>query len=79
MSPIDNAHIGPDGHGPRPQDVLTPRELEILSLIAMGLTNREIADRLGISHNTVKTHVGHILEKLRLRNRTEAVSRHLRG
>jgi DNA-binding NarL/FixJ family response regulator len=79
MSPIDNAHIGPDGHGPRPQDVLTPRELEILSLIAMGLTNREIADRLGISHNTVKTHVGHILEKLGLRNRTEAVSRHLRG
>jgi DNA-binding NarL/FixJ family response regulator len=79
MSPIDNAHIGPDGHGPRPQDVLTPRELEILGMMAMGLTNREIAERLTISHNTVKSHVGNILEKLGLRNRTEAVSRLLRG
>lgn len=53
---------------------LSPRELETLSLIADGLTNHEIAERLCISLHTVKNHVHRILEKLQARNRTEAVA-----
>jgi two-component system NarL family response regulator len=52
---------------------LTPRELEVLRHVADGATNREIANRLGISENTVKNHVRNILEKLRLHTRMEAV------
>ncbi|MGE4424857.1 MAG: LuxR C-terminal-related transcriptional regulator [Solirubrobacteraceae bacterium] len=58
-------------------DVLTRRELEVLRLMAAGMTNGAIADRLVISHGTVKTHVKHILRKLRAANRAEAVSRYL--
>jgi DNA-binding NarL/FixJ family response regulator len=52
---------------------LTPRELEVLELIASGLTNDEIAAQLVLSLGTVKTHVNHIFFKLDLRNRAEAV------
>lgn len=52
---------------------LTARELEVLRNVADGATNREIAQRLGISENTVKNHVRNILEKLRLHTRMEAV------
>lgn len=52
---------------------LTPREHEVLTLIAAGLTNREIADKLGVSLSTVQTHYAHLIEKLNLRNRTELV------
>lgn len=51
---------------------LTPRELEVLSLIAQGKSNREIAMALSISEKTVKTHVGNILSKLHLSDRTQA-------
>jgi DNA-binding NarL/FixJ family response regulator len=68
---------GPDGNGRSPEDVLTPRELEILSMMAVGSTNPEIAERLVISESTVKSHVKSILRKLGLRNRTEAASRYL--
>jgi NarL family two-component system response regulator LiaR len=51
---------------------LTPRELEVLSLIAQGKSNREIAMALSISEKTVKTHVGNILGKLNLADRTQA-------
>ena len=51
---------------------LTPRELEVLSLIAQGQSNREIATSLTISEKTVKTHVGNILSKLHLADRTQA-------
>lgn len=52
---------------------ITPRELEILELIAVGLSNREIAGRLFVSENTVKTHLSRVFEKLGARRRTQAV------
>ncbi len=51
---------------------LTPRQLEVLNLLSRGLTNKEIADVLGISPATVKTHVATLLEVLDVTNRTEA-------
>lgn len=55
-----------------PHEGLTPRELEVLALLALGLPNREIADRLFVTERTVKFHVGSILAKLGASNRTEA-------
>jgi NarL family two-component system response regulator LiaR len=52
---------------------ITPRELEILQLIAAGLSNREIAERVFVSENTVKTHSSRIFDKLGARRRTQAV------
>ena len=52
---------------------LTPRELEVLNLIAEGLSTREMAGRLFVSENTVKTHTGRVLEKLGASRRTQAV------
>ena len=52
---------------------ITPRELEILALIAQGLSNREIAARLFVSENTVKTHSSRLFEKLSAKRRTQAV------
>ena len=56
-----------------PAPALTGRELEVLKLVAKGMSNREIADQLYISENTVKNHVRNILEKLHLHSRMEAV------
>ncbi|WP_050897217.1 LuxR C-terminal-related transcriptional regulator [Patulibacter medicamentivorans] len=58
--------------------ILTPREREVLGLLASGATNVQIADQLVVSESTVKSHVKHILRKLRASNRAEAVSRYLR-
>lgn len=54
---------------------ITRRELEILELIAQGLTNREIAEKLFVSENTVKTHSSRVFDKLGARRRTQAVQR----
>jgi DNA-binding NarL/FixJ family response regulator len=62
---------GPAVHGDLSE--LTPRELEVLRLLATGLSNAELADRLVLSPTTVKTHVARILSKLGLRDRVQAV------
>lgn len=54
---------------------ITPRELEILEALASGLSNREIAGRLSVSENTVKTHTSRVFDKLSARRRTQAVQR----
>ena len=55
-------------------EALTPREIEVLRHIAEGNRNKEIADRLSISEETVKVHVKHIMDKLGASDRTEAVA-----
>ena len=54
---------------------ITPRELEILEAMAAGFSNREIAERLFVSENTVKTHAGRLFDKLSAKRRTQAVQR----
>lgn len=56
---------------------LTPRESEILGLLAQGYVAKEIAEKLGISYETVRDHLAHIYEKLHVRSRTEAVIQYL--
>lgn len=56
---------------------LTPRELEVLGLVADGLRNREVAERLGITEHTVKFHLAAIFGKLGASSRVEAVRRGL--
>jgi DNA-binding NarL/FixJ family response regulator len=63
----------PGAAAPRGLDELTEREVEVLTLVAQGLSNAEIAARLFLGQATVKTHVGRVLAKLRLRDRVQAV------
>ncbi len=66
-----------DGSAAAP--ALTPRELEVLTLLAAGRVNKEIAAALGISEHTVKTHLGSIYAKLGVSSRAEAVARGVRA
>lgn len=63
---------------PEPAANLSPREQEVLDLLARGLIYKEIADRLGVSYETVHTYIRRIYEKLQVRTRTEAVAKFLR-
>ena len=72
MSAVAAKEEPPISRPPLPFAELTERELEVLGLIAGGLNNREIADKLVISNKTVKTHVSSILSKLHLEDRTQA-------
>jgi two-component system, NarL family, response regulator LiaR len=65
-------------HASSPRDELTPREREVLRRLALGLSNRDIADALCISEETVKTHVGSVLAKLQVENRAQAIVQALR-
>lgn len=56
---------------------LSPREAEVLDLLAKGFLYKEIADQMKVSYATVHTHIRHIYEKLHVRSRTEAVAKHL--
>lgn len=73
-APAAPAPISPDEMGRS----LSPRETEILQLIAKGLTNPEVADVLSLSRSTIRTHLEHIYEKLEVTNRVEAVTEGLR-
>jgi NarL family two-component system response regulator LiaR len=67
--------LGELGKPPRPPltpDPLTEREVDVVRLIAQGLSNRQIADQLVIGEATVRTHVANILNKLHLANRVQA-------
>lgn len=69
--------LTPNHLGQEPAERLTPREREVLGLVARGLTGRQIAKRLGLRPATVRTHVEHAREKLGCRSRAEAVARAL--
>lgn len=58
-----------------PTDSLTAREVQVLHLVARGMSNREIADNLELAAGTVKRHLSNIFEKLQVGNRTRAVAR----
>jgi len=74
----DYLQRGPAGEGDAPNDELTPREQEVLTLIAEGYSNNEIADRLVISAKTVDRHRENIMRKLNLHNRVDLVKYALR-
>lgn len=78
-APASGPRLAPPGPGDhRLHSLLTARELEVLALLAAGETNAAIGTRLVISEGTVKSHVKHILRKLRAANRAEAVSKYMR-
>jgi len=76
--PAAKATVASGGSSATTASVLSERELEVLSYVVDGLTNQEIAARLTVSPETVKTHMRHIMEKLSVSDRTQAAVRALR-
>jgi DNA-binding NarL/FixJ family response regulator len=73
--PLDPRVAGallPDATSGRPEDAMSPRELEVLRLVAQGLANKQIGRRLGISERTVKAHLGRVFRQLGVADRTSA-------
>ncbi len=71
--PVPTAGPFSPNEAKREELAITPREMEILELIAQGMSNREIAEKLFVSENTVKTHSSRVFDKLGARRRTQAV------
>lgn len=78
LVPPTRADLGDDSSDAAIEEPLTPREVQVLELLAEGLPNKAIADRLHISDQTVKFHVASISGKLGAANRTDAVRRAVR-
>ncbi len=70
---VQHGH-GPEGSLTRGTDIVTPREYDVLRLVAEGHTNAEIGARLGLSNNTVKSYLGQVRQKLQARNRAQLVT-----
>jgi DNA-binding NarL/FixJ family response regulator len=79
LTVFDTALVPPHSSDQPPPEELTPREIEVLRLLADGLGNKDIAAKLGISEHTIKFHIRSILGKLGAATRTEAVARGLRS
>lgn len=62
----------PDASSDRPEDVMSPREIEVLRLVAQGLANKQIGRALGISERTVKAHLGRVFRQIGVADRTSA-------
>ena len=71
-------HFHMIGPAAKPKQNLSTRELQVLELLSTGFIYKEIADKLGISYETVHTYIRRIYEKLQVRTRTEAVAKFLR-
>jgi DNA-binding CsgD family transcriptional regulator len=77
---LGRATIGPvEAFGLKEATRLTPREREVLELVARGTANKRIAGMLGMSEHTVKFHLGSVFRKLGVTNRTEAATTYLRA
>lgn len=73
------ARLAREGPAKKPEDELTPRERDVLKLVAEGATNREVAQALSLSEHTVNFHMKNIFRKLHLRNRAQAVAYAIRS
>jgi DNA-binding NarL/FixJ family response regulator len=76
---IDPYLAGKVARAAAPSDALTPREAEVLRQLVQGRSNKEIAEALTITEETVKTHVGRVLSKLQAENRAQAIVQALKG
>jgi NarL family two-component system response regulator LiaR len=72
LAPAASARLVREVREPHGREALTPREVEVLALLAKGRANKEIAREMGLGSQTVKTHVSNILGKLEMRSRTQA-------
>jgi DNA-binding NarL/FixJ family response regulator len=70
---VIESHLRKDPESARLASALTARETEVLKLVARGLSNKEIGETLHVSEATVRTHIGHLLSKLQLTSRVQAV------